>query len=353
MRDPVVINGRFLTQPFSGVQRYACEIVRALDRRPDAGERYLLVTPRGARALPLTSIPTRVVGRGGGHMWEQTALAWAARGQRLLSLGGAGPVFHPRQMVVVHDAAVFRRPAHFRPGYALAHRLLDRQLAGRAHLATVSRFSRQELAAVLHLDPDDIAIAPNAADHLNAVTPDAAVIGALGLTDRPYFVVLGNLAPNKNIDTVLRAMGRTPDPALRLVLVGGRPSAVANTRSAPPDPRVIQAGRRSDAEVVALLHHARGLVFASLYEGFGIPPLEALAQGCPVIASDIDATREVCGDAALYFAPTDDAALAHHMQTLMAGSDPARRAAGLHRANAYDWAASATVLDDWLSTTWR
>ncbi|WP_421732008.1 glycosyltransferase, partial [Brevundimonas sp.] len=114
----------------------------------------------------------------------------------------------------------------------------------------------------------------------------------------------------------------------------------------------VLAGRRTDPEVAALLRGAAGLVFPSLYEGFGIPPLEAMVQGCPVIASDIPATREVCADAALYFDPTDDAALADRMRTLLNGPDPARLETGRRRADAYSWSRSAAVLDALLDSAW-
>lgn len=120
--EPIYLNGRFLAQPVSGVQRYGREIVRALDRRPNAAD-YVLLTPSDAAPFDLTSIPIRRLS-GSGHVWEQTVLAHAARRGAMLSLGGSGPVLHPRQTVVIHDAAVFRHPEHFRPGYALVHRLL-------------------------------------------------------------------------------------------------------------------------------------------------------------------------------------------------------------------------------------
>lgn len=334
----------------SGVQRYARQIVRALDQRPGAGDRYVLLTPPGAEDLNLLNITTRTIGRTGGHLWEQTALAWTARHGCLLSLGGSGPVLHRRHIAVIHDAAVFRHPEHFRTGYAAFHRTLNRILAQRARLATVSAFSRRELASILNLSPESIAIAPNSADHLRNITPDPAVIESLDLTTRPYFVALGNLTPNKNLVVAIRAVSRLADPAVRLVLIGDRP-AVFDRSAFPVDPRMIFAGRRSDAEVAALLGGAQALVFPSLYEGFGIPPLEAMALGCPAIASDIPATREVCADAALYFDPADDAALAAHMADLLSRPDVARRDAGLRRANRYAWSRSAEVIEDLLLST--
>ncbi|MFN7128856.1 MAG: glycosyltransferase family 4 protein [Brevundimonas sp.] len=353
MAEPsVFINGRFLTQSLSGVQRYAREMVRALDRRPGAGARYVLLTPQGADAsdLDLQSIPVRSVRGGRGHLWEQTALTWAARHGQLLSLGGAGPILHPRQRVVIHDAAVFRHPEHFRRSYAAFHRGLGRLLAPRARLTTVSQFSRGELASVLNRPTSSIKVVPNGADHLARTAHDDRVLSTLGLSGRPYFVVLGNLAPNKNIAVMIRALRRLPDPDLRLVLIGADDPAVFDRSAPASDPRILFAGRRTDAEAAALLRDALALVFASLYEGFGIPPLEAFAQDCPVIASDIPAVREVCGDAPDYFDPHDDAALADHMAALLCACPPPRRVAqGRARLAFYTWGGSARRLETLLA----
>ncbi len=353
MAEPTVfINGRFLTQPLSGVQRYGRELVRALDRRAGAGSRYVLLTPEGADAssLALRSIPVRAAPGGGGHLWEQTALSWAARRGRLLSPGGSGPILHPRHHVVIHDAAVFRRPEHFHPAYAAFHRALGRSLARRAALATVSRFSREELAEVLGRSASTIAVLPNGADHLGRAAPDANVLAALNLVDRPYVVALGNLAPNKNLAVIRRALDRLPDADLRLVLIGGRVGAVFGTTAEAPDPRLVFAGRRSDREVAALLRSARALVFPSLYEGFGIPPLEAFAHDCPVIASDIPAVREVCGDAPDYFEPHDDATLTNYLAALLSSPAAADRLAqGRARLTLYRWDETARLVEAWLA----
>lgn len=345
MAEPVFINGRFLTQPLSGVQRYAGEIVRALDQRPDAADRYRLLLPKGARPPALERIPVSQIGGAGSHLWEQTALAWAARRGVLLSLCGSGPLMHPRQVVVIHDAAVFRRPGHFRTGYALFHRAMGRALARRARLATVSEFSRRELAVVLDTSAAKITVAPNGADHLARVAPDDAVIDRLGLRGLRYFVALGNRAPNKNIGLIVRALARLPEADIRLVLIGGQSPVVFGHAGVTHDSRVMLAGRCTDAETQAVLQGACALVFPSLYEGFGIPPLEAFASDCPVIASDIPAVREVCADAALYIDPTDDAGLAAQMDAMLRGAAPDLRHAGHARAGAYRWERSAGILD--------
>lgn len=338
-----------MAQPTSGVQRYAREIVRALDRRPNASD-YVLLTPDNAAPFPLNTILIRHI-RGTGHIWEQTALSQAARHGALLSLGGSGPILHRRQTVVIHDAAIFRHPEHFRPAYVAAHRLLDRALARRATLATVSQFSRTELGAVLKKPVSAITVAPNGADHFARIAPDLDAASRLGLDGHPFFVALGNLTPNKNIPVMIRAMDRLADPDLRLVLIGGQDRAVFS-HAHNDDPRIIHAGRLDDAAVAGLLRKARALIFPSLYEGFGIPPLEAFAQGCPVLASNIPAVHEVCGPAALYFAPHDDAALAALMMaSLDLPADPQWRAIARQRIAAYSWDASAAVLDALVRTS--
>ena len=348
---PVYIDGRFLTQPASGIQRYAEEIVRAIDRLGAAGDiagRWVLLVPPGARTLPLTWVEIRQIGRGAGHLWTQIGFAWASRGGVALALAASAPMAHRRTLVVIHDAAVFVHPEFFSKLYGLLHRTLGRVLARTARIATVSAFSRGELAAVTGLLPAAIALAPNGADHMGRVAPDPTVLERLGLAGgAPYFVTLGNFTRNKNLGLAVDALSRIGDTGARLVMIGaqradvfgqdGRPSAV---------PGVIQPGRLDDAEVVALLRGARALVFPSLHEGFGIPPLEAMANDCPVLGSTAGAVREVCGDAAALFDPHDPAALAMLMRAMI--DDGARRAdmiaRGRARVAAYRWADSARVL---------
>ena len=346
----VFIDGRFLTQSLSGVQRYAQEIVRALDALAGEGAlacRFTLLVPAGARKLGLRNITTRTLGTRTGHLWTQRDFARAARGGVVLALAGSAPLLHPRVLMVLHDAAVFRHPEFYTRAYGLFHRLLDRLLARRARIATVSQFSQGELAEVLGLDASAIAVAPNGAEHL-AHGADKTVIDRLGLAGTRYFVTLGSFTRNKNLAVTHRAMARLPDAHIRLVMIGAGNSRVFGDQSAPAmDARIIRPGHLSDAEVAGLLRGATALVFPSIYEGFGIPPLEAMINGCPVLASTAGAVREVCGDAAAYFEPHDDAALAQFMRALLS-DDGARRAdvvaRGQMRIARYSWRQSAQTL---------
>jgi glycosyltransferase involved in cell wall biosynthesis len=343
----VFVNGRFATQPLSGVQRYAGEILRALDVRAGAGrdEVYVLLSPLDAPDAGLANIAQRRVGGRGGHGWDQVAFARAAHGGVALSLAMSGPLMHRRQLVVLHDAAVHRRPGHFSRRYALGHRWLERGLAQRARIATVSDFSRAELADVLGVDASAILVAPNGADHARGRV-DGGVCKRFGLTPRRYFVMIGNLSANKNVAVARRALARVADRDVRLVVVGATAGCLAGEARDIPEERLRFVGRLDDASVAGLLREACALVFASRYEGFGLPLLEAMASGCPVLASDCAAAIEVCGGAAEHFGVDDDLRLAALMERALADEVWRKRkvAAGLERARAYRWADSAAVL---------
>lgn len=309
----IIINGRFLGQPLSGVQRFARELTLALDRKISAGAvpaalkgaSWRLAVPRNTPVdLRLSTIAIDSFGSGPGHIWEQTALLARSRGGRLIGFGGSGPLLHRRQAVVIHDVTIFRHPQSFKRSYRLLHGALGTVLTRTAKIGTVSEFSRQELASVFRVPSGGIDVVYNAVDHFAAIEPDEIIVQRLGLKTNGFFLLVGTMKPNKNLDFAIRAFQALGDENQKLVVVGGTAPSVFKSDGPQSNDRLLFPGRLTDAEIAALERHAAAFIFPSLYEGFGIPPLEAMTQGCPVLAADIPAVREASGDAALYFDPT-------------------------------------------------
>jgi glycosyltransferase involved in cell wall biosynthesis len=350
----IYINGKFTAQRTTGVQRFAHHLVRALDRCAPATPslQWVLLCPPEGGLTGLQHVQVQTVGPRGLplHLWEQGVLPLAARHGLLLNLAGSAPLFVRRQCVTFHDAAVFDHPQAYTPSFATWYRWAFRWLAPRVQrVMTVSNFSRARLAFWLGLEADRIVRVPNGADHLLGVKGDDRIRGRLGLQGQRWFVAVGSRNPLKNVPLLLEAWRHMDRPAdLRLVLVGGSHDQVFAGGRAPRDlpEGVVQAGVVDDPALKSLVQGALALVCPSLHEGFGLPPLEAQALGCPVAVSRVTALPEVCGDAALYFDPRSAAELAACLQRLH--SEPALRqqlaAAGLHNAAGFTWDGAARAL---------
>lgn len=347
------INGRFLTQKTSGVQRFAREIVKALDRHlagQKASEDWVLLAPENApRDLDLSVIRQQNTGGLSGHIWEQTQLYAASRRGRLINLCNSGPVLHGRSLTVIHDAMIFRTPENFSRPYRAVHGTLGHLLSRRGRIATVSEFSKRELAETI--GAKDVSVIPNSCEHLASIQPDDTVLSRLKIVPNTYLLFVGSPTPNKNIHRAVEAIGSMGGEAPQFVVVGAAASSVFNgdaqeTSNSPGTDRVIFTGRLTDEEIVALYANAAALLFPSLYEGFGIPPLEAMLLGCPVLSSSIEPAQEVCGRAALYFDPhnADDIVRAIRDLTTNSQLRSDMIAQGHLRAAEFSWDRSANSL---------
>ncbi|HEX3709900.1 MAG TPA: glycosyltransferase family 1 protein [Pseudolabrys sp.] len=350
----IAINGRFLTQQASGVQRFAAETIKAIDALLDGDYAALkgrveLLAPRGARNFPLRNIPMRRVGFFSGYLWEQLEFPLRARGALLLNLCMLGPLATRRQIVVVHDATVPALPENFSPRFRAAYNFLIPRLCQRAAMvATVSEFSRREIGKWYGGNVATMPVCFEGGDHITAVQADDRLIERLGLKGRKFFLGVGVDSVNKNIKAVVSAFRKANIPDAMLVLTGAKDARVFGAVDLTQSDGVRVVGFISDGELRALYEHAQALVFPSLYEGFGLPPLEAMTAGCPVIISEQPALAEVCDDAALHCRADDAEQIAQHMRALAA--DPGLRArlstAGRARAKRFTWAATGRALLD-------
>lgn len=328
----VVVNGRFLSRPITGVERYAGEITRRLEGR-----------------IRVCRPPDSAIGARG-HLWEQMRLPRLVNGALLWSPANTGPVVVSRQVVTVHDVAPLDHPEWFEPRVGAWYRWLLPQLVKRvARVITVSQFSKTRLMERLGVPADRVVAIPNGVSGRFHPRPSAEVTRVIARyrLRAPYLLMVGSLEPRKNFDVVARAWAEA-GPALdglTLAVVGDTRQTL---QPAVPDPRLGWVRRLDDVhdtDLPALYAGAIGLVIPSLDEGFGLPLLEAMACGTPVVAARAGALPEVAGDAAIFVDPHDPASVAGGILRLV-GDETVRqtcRARGLERAAAFDWDRSASM----------
>lgn len=322
----IAINGRFLSRPVTGVERFASEILLALDRAITSGDVQLppieILIPAGCvPKLHFANMPIRQVGNRQGHQWEQIDLISACRGALLLNLCNTGPLFIKNQATVIHDAAVFSMPGAYSFKFRFAYKILHKCLALYAkHIWTVSDFSRTELQRYLPLRGKRVRVLPEGGEHVLRAQPDESVLDRFNLRTRPYVLSVSSAQPAKNFALLVKALESKGDPGFDVVVAGGTNPAVFTGKNVSLPSYMKHVGYVSDQQLAALYKNAACFVFPSLYEGFGIPPLEAMAMGCPVVASSAASIPEVCSDAARYFNPHDPTDLYDALMAVMTDS---------------------------------
>jgi glycosyltransferase involved in cell wall biosynthesis len=346
-----ILNGRFLTRPLTGVDRFAIELMEAhIAALPERAAQLSVMTPD----TPLVSRPAFAgradlmrTGHRQGHLWEQIDLPRAAGEAPLVNLCNTAPALRHRQMVVVHDAATVANPGNYSLAFRSWYRLMLAGVMKRSRVvATVSAFSAGELSHHFGRALKDIEVIPESGEHILREAADTSTLQRLGLTGQPFVLAVGSLSPNKNFGAVVAAMAQLGNDAVPLVAVGGGNSKVFAASSA-SGPGIVRSGYVSDAQLRALYEAASCFVFPSFYEGFGLPPLEAMTCGCPVLVSRCASMPEVCGDAALYCDPHDPVTLATELRRVLgsAGLRAELRAAGAARAAQFTWARAAEMFN--------
>ena len=350
----VFINGKFFEQPTTGAQRFAAEIVRALDTLLISKKftlcDFVILVPNGVgKNVPHFKL-IRVVELAGfrSHLWEQVTLPLFVRRSFLINLSGSAPLFKRKQLFTIFDGAIFDFPQAYSRSFLTWYRLLFRVQARFAYgLVTLSEYSRDRLCMHLGVQKGRFGIVPCGADHIDQVISDESILGKHGLRPGMYLLAVGSANPSKNFAALIKAFSTLKsDEAIRLVVVGGGNSAVFAEQVVSDDLRIVRTGRVDDPQLKALYTHARAFVFPSLYEGFGIPPLEAMACGCPVIASNAASIPEVCGNAAGYFDPASITSIRIAVEKVISDGDwrSKLQAAGRDKTKEYTWAAAAEQL---------
>ena len=253
------------------------------------------------------------------------------------------------KLVTLWDVNPLRNPHWVTPHWQARRGARLREVAARADLVVAtSRHAAGEIEALLGIPSSRIRVVPLGVDTRRFHPPPPDACRALRARLGDFVLAVGLLAPRKNLTRLVEAVARVP--SLRLVVVGRAGHGAADffdavARTGMAD-RITHRVRVAEEELVALLGAARVVAVPSLYEGFGLTVLEAMACGTPVVCSNASSLPEVAGDAALLLDATDVEALADGLRCVLASSEIAEtlRARGLARASAWSWEAAARAL---------
>lgn len=306
----IYINGRFLTQNITGVQRYAIEIIKVLDKYLSDNKlndefKFEIVCPKNIKQkLILKNIKIKQIGILKGHLWEQIELPLYVKGKFLFNFCNCAPLIKKNQIVTIHDIAVCDVPyvysRFFRIWYKFMYRVLTFRLK---KIFTVSEFSKKRLHEYFNIPLKRIEVTYNGIDHMKNIKPDEKIFSKFGIEKNNYVLAVSSLNPSKNFKLILETAKISPK--INFIIAGGTNSTVFKEQGFEITSNVKFIGYVNDEELVALYKYASCFVYPSIYEGFGIPPLEAMYFNCPVILSDIEVFKEIYMDCVLYCSISD------------------------------------------------
>lgn len=326
----ILVNTRSLKSPLSGVQRYTREIILRLENRvictsPDKFSRGFF-----------------------GHLWEQTTLPILSKNHLLFSPSNTGPLLVKNQVVSLMDVTTLDHPEWFNPYFASWYQFLLPKLVNRAQkIITISNYSKDRIVETCGINPEKIIVTYLAADPRFSPKSNqdiSLVRKELGIPTNHYILALGSLEPRKNLQRLLVAWSsiqyQMPDD-ISLVIAGakGKDTIFREISMDNLPSGVYLTGFVSDLILPTLIAGAMAFLYPSLYEGFGLPPLEAMACGVPVITSNTTSLPEVTGDAALLVNPFDTDAIAGGILRLVNDISFREQLAfkGLERAQKFTW----------------
>jgi len=287
------INGKILNYRLTGVQRYLMDVSA---RWSD----YSFIRPKSAI--------DGVVG----HCWEQFVLPSKLNGRVLFSPSNTGPLSIRRQVVTIHDVVAIDHPEWFGKKFSLWYSYLVPRLCRNVDsIVAISEFTKERIISLGGVDESKISVIHNGVDEKFKPSPKKVIDDVksdLGLAGLRYVLSVGSLEPRKNLKRLLSAWGRMVgelDDDLVLVIVGAKGKSLIFNNvdlSALPD-RVVLTGHLPDDQLIALYSGALCFVYLSEYEGFGLPPLEAMACGTVAITGNLTALPEVMGSAGIMVDP--------------------------------------------------
>lgn len=340
-----VVNGRYLTQKATGVHRYAFELCNKLH---EMGVDFHVAIPKEINPDYKFNFRTVRCGSLNTHLWEQISLPLYLKkigSPLLISFTGCGVLSYKNQIITIHDVSHERYPEWFSKSYyRYYHFMLPR--IGRKALAilTVSEFSKSEIIETLNLKANKIHVIHSNVPFDNKPSEEEILCTRPNAEGERYIIAVSSMDPRKNFIRLAEAFNRIKDKTVNLYIIG-MPFKAFNT----PDLQklvgrnVFLSGYIDDDTLKNMYQNALLSVYPSLYEGFGLPPLESMTYGCPAIVSDIPALREISGNAAYYIDPYNIGSITDGIDRLLTNEKLCQdlKSKGFQQIKEYSWEKSA------------
>ena len=344
-RNKIIVNCRFLTQNLTGVQRFAIEISKQL--RNVMGDQILIVSPKKIMHYDIANeLKVQVIGFNSGHLWEQIDLPLYLNSNHsnslLLNLANTGPLFYSNKIITLHDIAYERFSSSFSWRFSSFYKIIvPRLLNNCKHIFTVSNFSKEEISLFYNIPKDNISVVYNAVSDIFKLSKKN--------NNQKYILAVSSITPHKNFNNLIKAYNILKGDSVKLVLVGSSGMSFNNVEIDKKDNKnIIFKGRVSDNELTDLYTNAICFIHPSLYEGFGIPPLEAQSCGTPVISSNAASLPEIGMDSFLYFDPNNIDDIAEKIELLIHNKALQKEltAKGFKNIKRFSWITSARKIQE-------
>lgn len=301
----IVISGLVYGQKPTGIYRYANEILLELDKMiPPNG--VDLIVPAYSQTIPaFNNIHVIKYGNVKGLLWEQTSLAmWLIKNNaESINFTNSMPLLRPGN-IVIHDVSYKVNPSFYKTAHGKLAMWWHRfnywwASVTRSSVITVTEYSKKCIAQSYRISEKRITVIGNAWQHIERVKEEDG-LNKYNLSDGKYFFSLGSLSERKNTKWIYALAQKYPE--YTFVISGNQAKNSVDMGNEVP-PNVIRTGYISDGEMKNLMIHCRAFIFPSKYEGFGIPPLEAMSLGAPVISSNASCLPEIYEDQVTYIDP--------------------------------------------------
>ncbi len=300
-------NGFLFSQKQTGVMRFAKELLQGIDQICKKNE-FKLVVPEYANSVPeLKNIKTVYYGKTSGNLWEQKDFVRYLRKYNLKSVNfnNTMPILKPG-IIVIHDIAYKLYPEFGSSVHGklsnIYHRIIFNCVAkSNCKIITVSNFSKLQLIDFYKINPARICVIGNAWQHFIDIGTDESILNKFNLIPKEYYFSLGSLSKMKNTIWFIEAARKNPKKTF--VLAGTKALNSGEYFNMPEN--VITVGYITDEKIKSLIQNCKAFIYPSIYDGFGIPPLEALSQGAQVICSYAACLPEIYRNCVHYIDPYD------------------------------------------------